>query len=182
MRLAQELHCHLCVWKEFSHQVCHMSHPWLFCHASSSMCTSSSSPTYPTTQQEHSVHPAHLHDHPVDKLRQESLWRKDLQSGGNPRTTTSHRSWVQRTCDRLKDQRLFWRSISYRKNRRRRSPSSDHRRKKPCYVMLTFETRIHRMEWFAQVNIISVSPKLKILRIGDVPVKQRGDWPTISWN
>ena len=53
------------------------------------MSTSSSSPTYPTTQQEHSVHPAHLQDHPVDKLRhQESLWRKDLQSGGNRGTTT----------------------------------------------------------------------------------------------
>ena len=53
------------------------------------MSTSSSSPTYPTTQREHSVHTAHLQDHSVDKLRhQESLWREDLQSGGNPRTTT----------------------------------------------------------------------------------------------
>ena len=31
---------------------------------------------------------------------------------------------------------------------------------KPCYVMLTFETRIHRLEWFAQV-IISVTPMLQ---------------------
>ena len=53
------------------------------------MSTSSSSPTYPTTQQEHSVDPAHLQVHSVDKRRhQESLWREDLQSGGNPRTTT----------------------------------------------------------------------------------------------
>ena len=53
------------------------------------MSTSSSSPTYPTTQREHSVHHAHLQAHPVAKLRhQESLWREDLQSGGNPRTTT----------------------------------------------------------------------------------------------
>ena len=53
------------------------------------MSTSSSSPTYPTIQREHSVHPAHLQDHSVDKLRhQESLWREDLQSDGNPRTTT----------------------------------------------------------------------------------------------
>ena len=53
------------------------------------MSTSSSSPTYPTTQREHSVHPVHLQVPSVDKLRhQESLWREDLQSGGNPRTTT----------------------------------------------------------------------------------------------
>ena len=53
------------------------------------MFTSSSSPTYPTTQRENAVHPAHLQAHHVDKLRhQESLWRKDPQSGGNPRTTT----------------------------------------------------------------------------------------------
>ena len=89
MRMAQELHCHLCVWKEFSHLVRDMSHPLLLSHAPSSMSTSSSSPTYPTTQREHSVHPAHLQAPSVDKLRhQESLWRGDLQSGGNPRTTT----------------------------------------------------------------------------------------------
>ena len=53
------------------------------------MSTSSSSPTCPSTQREHSLHPAHLQAHSVDKLRhQESLWREDLQSGGNPRTTT----------------------------------------------------------------------------------------------
>ena len=53
------------------------------------MSTSSSSPTYPTTQREHSVHPAHLQAHSFDKWRhQESLWREDLQSGGNPRITT----------------------------------------------------------------------------------------------
>ena len=66
-----------------------MSHPWLFSHAPSSMSTSSSSPTNPTTQREHSVHPAHLQAHSVDKLRhQESLWREDLQRCGNSRTTT----------------------------------------------------------------------------------------------
>ena len=66
-----------------------MSHPWLFSHALTSTSTSSSSsPTYPTTQRENSVHPAHLQVLSVDKLpRQESLWGKDLQSGGNPRTT-----------------------------------------------------------------------------------------------
>ena len=29
---------------------------------------------------------------------------------------------------------------------------------KPCYVMLTFKTRIHRLEWFAQVILNSVTP------------------------
>ena len=48
-----------------------------------------SSPTYPTTQREHSVHRAHLQAPSVDRLRhQESHWREDLQSGGNPRATT----------------------------------------------------------------------------------------------
>ena len=62
---------------------------------------------------------------------------------------------------------------------------------KPCYVMLTFETKIHRLEWFARVILISVTPMLQNLRIGlkkrqngksDVPVKQRGSWPKISSN
>ena len=71
------------------HLVCNMSHPWLFSRAPSSMITSSSSPAFPSTQREHSVHPAHLQAPSVDKLRhQEPLWREDLQSSGNPRTTT----------------------------------------------------------------------------------------------
>ena len=79
-----------------------MSHPWLP-HLPFTTSTSSSSFTLPSTTtpehalqsgqhdllQEHSVHPAHLQAPSVDKLRhQESLWREDLQSGGNPRTTT----------------------------------------------------------------------------------------------
>ena len=60
---------------------------------------------------------------------------------------------------------------------------------KPCYVTLTFETKIHRLEWFAQVILTSVTPMLQNLRIGlrkrrnsksDVPAKQRGSWPKIS--
>ena len=60
---------------------------------------------------------------------------------------------------------------------------------KPCYVMLTFETKIKRLEWFAQVILISVTPMLQNLRIGlrkrrngqsDVPAKHRGSWPKIS--
>ena len=90
MRLAQELHCHLCApQNKCCHLVWQMSHPWLSSHAPSFMSTSSSSPSCSTTQREHSVHPAHLRAPSVDKLRhQESLWCEDLQSGGNPRTTT----------------------------------------------------------------------------------------------
>ena len=56
---------------------------------------------------------------------------------------------------------------------------------KQCYIMLTFETRIRRLEWFVQVILISVTSMLQNLRIGlkkrqngksDVPVKQRGGW------
>ena len=61
--------------------------------------------------------------------------------------------------------------------------------KKPTYIMLTFETKIHRLEWFAQVILIRATPMLQNLRIGlrkrrngksDVPVKQRGGRPKIS--
>ena len=83
----RDLQASLC--PTISHLVCHMSHPWFVSHAPSSMSTSSSSPTYPATQREHSAHPAHLQAHRVDKRRhEESLWRENLQSGGNPRTTT----------------------------------------------------------------------------------------------
>ena len=63
--------------------------------------------------------------------------------------------------------------------------------RKPCYVMVTFETRIHCWEWFAQVILISVTPMLQNLRIGPrkrqngkskVPAKQRGSWPKMCFN
>ena len=55
--------------------------------------------TYPTTHREHSVLSAHLQAPSVDRLRhQESLWREDLQSGGNPRTTTP--KGEQESCNR----------------------------------------------------------------------------------
>ena len=63
MRLAQDQAWFASIFvpqNKCCHLVCHVSHPWLFCHAPSSMSTSSSSPTYPTTQLEHSVHPASL--------------------------------------------------------------------------------------------------------------------------
>ena len=76
-----------------------MSHPLLLSHLPFTTSSSSSSFTLPFTTtpehalhdllQEHPVHHAHLHALPVDKQRhQESLWRENLQSGGNPRTTT----------------------------------------------------------------------------------------------
>ena len=96
---------HLCAsGQNLSSGVLHMSHPLLFCHLPFTTSTSSSSFTLPsaTTQEhtaqqvqhdqlrEHPVHHAHLPNPSVDKLRhQESLWRENLQSGLNPRTTTS---------------------------------------------------------------------------------------------
>ena len=62
-----------------------MSHPLLLSHLPFPTSTSSSSITRPST----TVHHDHLQALPVDKQRhQESLWRENLQSGGNPRTTT----------------------------------------------------------------------------------------------
>ena len=37
---------------------------------------------------------------------------------------------------------------------------------KPSYVLLTFETKIRRLQWFSQVNLISVAPTLQNLRTG----------------
>ena len=119
---------------KFCHLVCHMCHPWLLSHAPSSMSASFSSTTYPTTQREHS----HLQAHTVDKSRhQESLWRQDLQSGRNPRTTTPTGSEPKElaTVSRIEAysgdpyqsfdvQENFW---------RRTSPSSDHRRSEGCW-------------------------------------------------
>ena len=79
-----------------------MSHPLLRSHLLFTTSTESSSFTLRSAtpghalqsgQQEllrdHQVHNAHLQAFPVDKLRhQESLWSENLQSGGNPRTTT----------------------------------------------------------------------------------------------
>ena len=62
-----------------------MSHPLLLSHLPFPTSTSSSSFTRPST----TVHHDHLQALPVDKQRhQVSLWRENLQSGGNPRTTT----------------------------------------------------------------------------------------------
>ena len=89
--------------KRIFHPELHMSHPLLRSHLPFTTSTSSSSFTLPSLTtpghalqsgqqeqlREHQVHHAHLQAFPVDKLRhQESLWRENLQSGGNPRTTT----------------------------------------------------------------------------------------------
>ena len=102
-RLAQELHCHLCAPEKNLVIWCSMSHPLLRSHLPFTTSASSSSFTFPsTTKQEHAAqsgHHDHLQEHPVrhehlqalpvDKQRhQVSLWRENLQSGGNPRTTT----------------------------------------------------------------------------------------------
>ena len=69
------------------------------------------------------------HDHVTrDFFRDSGV--KTLQSGGNPRTDTSHRLWAQTACDCLKDRRLFWRFIYdvQKKVGEENQPSSYHRR------------------------------------------------------
>ena len=80
----------------------HVSHPLLLSHLPFTTSTLSSSFTLPcTTTPEHALQSGQhdlLQEHqyimnlssPVDKQRhQESLWRENLQSGGNPRSTPS---------------------------------------------------------------------------------------------
>ena len=98
---------------------------------------------------------------------------------------------VQRLCWKLHDN-----GVAYYKIWSRRIPHRFYGRAqtygnqsdvfnslKPWYVILTFETKTHRLEWFAQVILISAAPMPQNLRIGlkkrrngksDVPVEQRG--------
>ena len=102
-RLTQELQRHLCALEKNLSSGPHMSHPLLLSHLPCTTSTSSSSFTLPsTTTPEHALQSGQhdlLQDHPVrheplraprvDKQRhQESLWLENLQSCGNPRTTT----------------------------------------------------------------------------------------------
>ena len=126
--------------------VCHMSHSLLFSHLRVTTCTSSSSFTLPSTTQEHSpqpeqqeqlrehpIHHAHLQALSVDKLRhQESLWREDLQGGGNPRTTTPTSYEPQKSLRLSRESKLIL-EIHFNlwctgKIPRRKSPCSYHRR------------------------------------------------------
>ena len=84
------------------------------------------------------------------------------------------KTWSRRSCHQ-----------SYGRAQTCRNQSDVLNSQKPLYVTQTFETKILRSEWFDQVNLISVSPILRNLRIGlrkrqsdksDVPVKQRVDW------
>ena len=88
----RDLHCIFVPKNKCCHLVCHMSHPWLFSHAPFSMSTSSSSSTFPSAPQEHavqSVYQEQLREHSVDEQRYpEPFCCENLQSGGNPRTTT----------------------------------------------------------------------------------------------
>ena len=91
-----------------------------------------------------------------------------------------HDNWVSylKTWSRRSLQRFCGRAQTYW------SQSDVFDALKPCHVMLTFETKIHRLEWFAQVILTSVTPMLQNLRIGlkkrrngksEMPVKQRGN-------
>ena len=77
-----------------------MSHPLLLSHVPFTTSTSSFSFTLPsTTKPEHALlsgqhdllkeHPVHHEPHQDQERHQESLWRENLLSGGNPRTTFS---------------------------------------------------------------------------------------------
>ena len=81
LKTKRDLQASLCPKNKCCHLVCHMSHPWLFSHAPSSMSTSSSSLTYPTTQREHSAHPAHLLEDENNKcFLQKTCWYSRAQS------------------------------------------------------------------------------------------------------
>ena len=88
---------------------------------------------------------------------------------------------VQWLCWKLHDNFRIWsrRSLHrfYGRAQTYGSQSEVFNSQKPSYVMLTFETRIHRLEWFARIG-------LKERRNGksDVPAKQRGGWPKRSQN
>ena len=69
-----------------------------------------------------------------------------------------------------------------------RNQSNVWNSRKLLHVTIKFETKIHRLEWFAQVILISVAPTLQNLRNGlgrrkidksKVPAKQRGSWPKV---
>ena len=119
----------------------------MFSHLPSTTSTSSSSFTLPSTTtpehalqsaphdlfQEHPVHNAHLRAPSVDNQRhQESLWRKNLQIGGNSRTTTPKCCEPKELATGSRKRRLSWRTISIlwctERIWRRSAPSSDHRR------------------------------------------------------
>ena len=56
--------------------------------------------------------------------------------------------------------------------------------RKPLHVTQTFETKILRSDWFAQVNLISAAPTLQILRIGlsggDRVARARSPWSSVE--
>ena len=87
-----------CAWQECSYLVFSMSHPWLSHLPLTTSTSTSSFALLSRTQKQHHRYNQNnsentqyiTHIPSVDKLRhQESLWREDVQSGGNPRTTTS---------------------------------------------------------------------------------------------
>ena len=103
--------------KRICHLVLHVSHPWLI-HLPFTTSTSSSSFTLPSMTQEHaaqSVQHEQLREHAstsryISKLPQSTSCAiknhsgmKNLQSGGNPRTTTPTGYEPTRACDCLKD-------------------------------------------------------------------------------
>ena len=123
---------HLCVQNKCCHLVCHMSHPWLFSHAPSSMSTSSSSPTF-LPHNENTQYTPH-----VSKITQSTSCAIKNHSDVNTCRVAETRAQQLPQVMSQKNLRLSRGSklileihinfVMYRKNLRRRSPSSDHRR------------------------------------------------------
>ena len=157
--------------------VLHMSHPWLT-HLPFATSTSSSSFTLPsTTTQEHAAQPvqddqvrehpahhAHLQAPSVHKLRrQESLWRENLQSGGNPHTTTpqvmSPKSLRLSQGSKIMLE-VHINYMTYWKIQRRRSPSSwpggwgHPRGSRTCVCANTFGDRVTPQGGEGRMNVL----------------------------
>ena len=58
------------------------------------------------------------------------------------------------------------RSLFYGRAQTCRNQSNVQKSRRLLHVILDFETKILRSEWFAQVNLMSVAPTLQNLRIG----------------
>ena len=125
-------------------------------------------------------------------------WQKSRQAGATRCLTWSHfMRWVKdllgvdhRIHDNWVVSFKIWsrRSLSYGRAQTCRHQSNVWDSQRLLHVTLKFETKILRSDIFAQVNPISVAPKLQNLRIGlrrrqsgkgKVPARQRGRGPKV---
>ena len=156
-----------------------MSHACWLTHLPFTTSTSSSSFTLPSTTtpehaaqsgqhdplREHPVHHAHLQALPVDKLRhQESLWRENLQSGGNPRTTTPTEGTVRRGVKKRKKTFLEANRTNIAKNENTEKNKNKnvaelsvvkHREQTGCLVTFTWMWIVLRVNEWSRYTIWS---------------------------